>query len=276
VSEVVRNGNHVRRFVREKGPKLLEVIDEAPLDGAEWRCASHGAWLRVRGERPDLFERLVVVLVRPESRSADRFREWGEQRLTRLGAYTEACNTGRVVRTLVRDLSATGVLVRRVGRDPNEPDTELPSSEDVPQTLGDFVRDVERYLLHFGDDELRYVRAIRLHRVPRKSKPPLFLLGLDVLPTATGLERAPLPIPPLSLVRGVVGEFAEQMAQRRDELTAMRSVTRPMQFAKSAAAAKRLERLVCGLDELCADIDAVTPSLEEVRGALASLARQVR
>lgn len=266
----------MRRFVREKGAKLVDVLGEEPADGADWRCASHGAWLAVSGDHPDLFERLLVVLVREERRPVDWFREWAEQRLVRLNAYMEACNTGRVVRTLVRDRSAAGVLVRRVGRDPNEPDTELPPNEAVPGLLADFVRDIERYVLHMGDEELRYVRAIRLHRVPRKSKPPLYLLGLDVLPTATGLAAEPVGINPLSLVRGVVGEFAEHMAERRDGLLATRSVTRPVHFAKTAPAAKRAERLVDGLDALCADIDGAAPKLAAVREALTALGRELK
>ncbi len=275
MSEIVRQSTQVHRFLREKGETLVELMGESPLAEAEWEVASHGAWLHVEGEHEGIFERLMVVLVRPDNRSSQWFRDWAEQRLTRLGAYMEACNTGRMVRTLIRDASATGVLVRRVGRDPNEPDTELPSNERIPGLLADFVRDIERYLLHLSDHELRYVRAIRMHRIPRKTKAPLFLLGLDVLPTATGLTLETSGIAPLSLVRGVIGELAEQMAERRDGLMATRSVTRPMHFAKTANAMKRAERLVDGLDSLCADIDELAPELVEVRGALVALGREL-
>lgn len=276
VSEGLNSGGHVRRFIREKGAKLVELLREKPLEDAEWQRASHGAWLRVHGEHGDLFERLLVVVVRADDRPVDWFREWAEQRINQLGAYMEACNTGRVVRILVRDGSATGVLVRRIGRDPNQPDTELPPSDDIAGVLGDFVRDIERYLLHMGDDELRYIRAIRLFQIPRKAKPPLFLLGLDPLPTVVGLEGDPVSIRPLSLVRGVLAELAEQMAERRDGLSSTRSVTRPVHFAKTAPAVKRVERLVEGLDGLCADIDAIAPPLQEVREALYALQRALR
>ncbi len=136
--------------------------------------------------------------------------------------------------------------------------------------------DISQYLLHMGDDELRYIRSIRLFQIPRKAKPPLFLLGLDPLPTAVGLEAEPMSIRPLSLVRGVLAEFAEHMAERRDGLSSTRSVTRPMHYAKTATAAKRLEKLVDGLDGLCGDIDAVAPPLPDVREALTALGRSLR
>ncbi len=252
---------------------LLEVLGESPAKGAEWSVASHGASIDVEGEHPDLFERVVVLLVRPDDRPAEWFTPWAEQRLERLGRYMEACNTGRMVKVLARPVSATGVLMRRVGWDPAAPDAELPPTEAVPGVLSDFARDVERYQLHMGDDGLEYVRAIRLHRVPRKSKGSLYVLGLDVLPTAVGLTHDPMPISPVSLVRGVLGEFADHLEQRREGIVTTRSLVRPLEFLRTRGTLRRLVDVVDGLDELCGFVDDASPSLSALRAKLGELGK---
>lgn len=262
---------HVRAFVRNRGDALLERLDEQPFEGADWTIASHGAVIRVRGEHDALFERLVVVLPRPGDAPPERFRPWAETRLAQLGWYLETCNTGKQVSAVSHDASVVAVLMLRTGRDPNDPATELPEPSHVPALLRDFVLNLERYVHALGDERLRYVRALRLYRVPRHNRPDEFVLGVDVLPTVIGLAEPTVDISPLTLVRGVIGELAELLDQRREEIAAALSPLRLGDWRRGRRRVARIERVVEGLDGICARIDAERVPLAVVREELDAL-----
>ncbi|MCA9561648.1 MAG: hypothetical protein KC583_24040 [Myxococcales bacterium] len=264
-------GPHVFQFVREKGSRLLALLGERAAADAPWEIHSHGAWIRVEAEADaaPFFERRVVLLVRPEDQAPDTFSGWAEGRLEHLGRYLEACNTGRVVRSVVQERSVTAIVMGRKGVDPNAPGVELPPAGAIPALLADFTANVERYLRLLGDPDLRYVMALRLYRVPRGDRPADFVLGLDALPTVVGLTAEAVPIPPASLVRGVVGELARQQADRADELASTRSPLRPVDWLRSTHALRRLEALVAALDDVVLRIDATgMPDMPTIRGWL--------
>lgn len=265
-------GRHVRSFIRGRGEALLERLGETPYSGADWSLASHGAVIRVRGEHEDLFERLVIVLPRPPDAPADKFKAWADTRMAHLGWYMETCNTGRLVQSVQHDVSVVGVFMQRVGRDPNDAATELPPPAEVPELLRVFALNLERYVVNLGDEELRYVRALRLYRVPRHERPDDFVLGVDVLPTVIGLAEPTVPIDPLTLVRGVIGEMAELFDQRREARARSLTPLQPRAWRIGRRAVGAMGRLVGDLDALCAWIDGERPTLSMVRGRLEALA----
>jgi hypothetical protein len=249
------SGRHVEAFVDARGARLLDLLNEPPAGGAAWASYSHGAFIRVRSPHPALFDRLVVVLVRPAEQGADEFRRWAEQRLVQLDRYMQAANTGKVVRTVPRDRCVVGVVMRRVGRDPGDPRAELPPLDEIPRVLARFAREVERYVRVMGDDGLRYVRALRLHAVPRRARSPAHVLGLDALQTVLGLREPPLALAPATLVRGIVGEMAQLVRGRGDELRMERTPFRPLRSLRRAHRRHRHEALAAALDEVGARIE---------------------
>ncbi|MCA9539236.1 MAG: hypothetical protein KC620_10145 [Myxococcales bacterium] len=261
-------GRHVRSFLHERGDQVLTALGERPYRGAAWSPSSHGAVIRAHGEHDDLFERLVVVLPRPADAPADRFRPWGERRLQHLGWYMERCNTGKLVRVMAREHAVMGVFMQRVGRDPNDPQTELPPPDRVPALLLDFATHLELYVRNLGDDELRYVRALRLFRVPRHQRPDDFVLGVDVLPTVIGLAEQTIALSPPTLVRGVIGELAEVLDQRREALAAEATLRTPIEWWRARKQARVTLRVVDQLDQLCTRIDERQPDLPSVRAWL--------
>lgn len=267
---------HVRGFIRNRGDDLLDRLGERPFEGADWTIASHGAVIRVVGEHDELFERLLVVLPRPPEAKPERFRPWAETRLAHLGWYIEKCNTGKQVSTVAHDASVVSIMMLRVGRDPNDPATELPPPGRLPDLLHDFALNLERYVHALGDEELRYVRALRLYRVPRHQRPDEFVLGVDVLPTVIGLAEPTVPISPLTLVRGVVGEMAELLDQRREERAAALSPVRLAEWRSGRRIVTEMDRVIRGLDALCALIDTERVQLAVVREQLAALRPRTR
>lgn len=262
-------GRHVRQFIRNRGDLLLERLGETPFPGADWLQASHGAVMRVKGDHDELFERLLLVLPRPTEASVDRFRAWAETRLEHLAWYLEACNTGRRVSTVAHDLSVVAVFMIRVGRDPQDPRTELPPPAELPELLRAFVFNLERYVHNLGDDELRYVRALRIYRIPHVKIADEFVLNVDILPTVIGLAEPTVAIHPLTLVRGVIGELAELLDQRREELRSTLSPVRVAEWARGRSLVDQMGRTLALLDELCAWIDQERPPLSAVRQRLA-------
>lgn len=265
-------GAHVEAFIAAKGARLLELLRERPLPGATWSCYSHGAFIPVHSPHADLFERLVVVLPRPEAQPPDEFRPWAERRLAQLDRYMRATNTGRVVRTVARDRGVIAAVMRRVGRDPADPAAELPPPARVPRLLARFARDVDAYVRLMGDEGLRWVRALRLYPVPRRGRRPDHVLGLDALQTVVGLREPPLALAPTTLVRGIVGELARVIRARAEELTAVRSPLRPWRTVRLAARRRRDEALADALEAVAArigetDADPLTAArwLEAVR-----------
>lgn len=248
-------GRHVEAFIDARGARLLDLLNEPPAADAAWASYSHGAFVRVRSPHPALFDRLVVVLVRPGEQTTEDFRRWAEQRLAQLDRYMQAANTGKVVRTVPRDRCVVGVVMRRVGRDPGDPRAELPPLDDIAGVLGRFAREVERYVRVMGDDGLRYVRALRLHAIPRRGRSPEYVLGLDALQTVLGLREAPLALAPATLVRGIVGEMAQLVRGRGDELRMERTPFRPLRALRRAHRRHRHEALAAALEAVGARIE---------------------
>ena len=106
---------------------------------------------------------------------------------------------------------------------------------------------------------LRYVRSLRLYKIPRKKDGFDFVIGLDVLPTLVGLEGDSVPIHPLTLVRGTIGEVAElldgQLERRRG-----RNLSRTEK--------RDIRSVVKHLDAICIQIDNDRPDLEGVQQLL--------
>lgn len=264
-------GPHVQTFVAEKGDRLLELLGEAPRADATWHIHSHGAFIHVHGEHDHLFDRLVVVLVRPDDDPAERFRGWAEHRFDRLGRYIEAGNSGKLVRTVAQDRCVTGIIMRRVGEDPSSPQADHPAPPAFPKVLARFALEVERYVAHLGDEDLRYVQALRLCQVPRGRQAPEHILTLDALPTVVGLRAVAVPIAPVSLVRGVIGELAEQLGHRRDERLATGSPLHPARWLGGLHRARQLDALISGLEEVAERIDRGRPTLAQIREWLGAI-----
>ena len=75
------DGTHVQRYIGDKSEKLLKLLGEKALKDKAWSIHSHGAWLKVETDNKELFERIVIVLPRPEQHSPKLFKPWAEGRL---------------------------------------------------------------------------------------------------------------------------------------------------------------------------------------------------
>ena len=272
MSQVLENQQFVKRHAQSHGSAILQKLGEQRLPKAEWLTGSHGAAVRVAGEHDAHFERLVALIPCPPEGDGERFKSWAENRIEHLDWYMEASNTGRVVQVVIGERQAAAVLMRRLGRAPGEPGAGLPQPEEALQVLTRFLGNVERYVLNIGDDDLRYVRALKLYRIPRRERTDEFVLGLDILPTLIGVEADSMPINPLTLVRGVIGEFAELYDVQRRTGGSLPSILKPGQRRGAKRAFKALEALVDELDKLCARIDLERPNLSAVRVWVSELA----
>ena len=136
--------------------------------------------------------------------------------------------------------------------------------------LDRFVLDLQRYVRYLGDSDLRYVRAMKIYPVPRAKKEDELIIGLDILPTLIGLEEDTMAVSPLTLVRGIIGEFAELLDQHR-EGKAQNLSSSPLKWRKERKELARVDSLVDALDEICANIDLRRPDLNTVREWLKGL-----
>ena len=262
------NPKLVQRFIDEHAGSILARLGEVAIPGHQWHVSSHGAALRVEGAHDELFERIIVLLPRPPEAPSDRFRNWAESRLEHYNWYLEMSNTGRCVQSIYHDRSAVFVFMRRLGRSTGDPHFVLPSPRIVQTALARFVQDVRRYVQQLGDNDLKYVNAMRVYQVPRVKKDDEFIISLDVLPTLIGLDTESQPIHPLTLVRGTVGEFAELYDQERVRLADSLAGRLPTQMREERRRLDTVERLVNTLDGVCAKIDLHRPTLEAVHGWL--------
>lgn len=264
--------SHVSDFIREKGERLLVLLGEAARGEPRWQLHSHGAWIEVQGESADLFQRLVAVQIRAPEAAVTRFKRVAEIRVRGLNRYLESTNTGRVVRTVKKERSVTAIVMRRRGEDPLAPGADLPDPEIFPSVLSGFLKAIRLYLAETGDSRLRFVSAVRLYRVPRQKGPDEQLLALDALNTLVGLRDDPASIEPTALVRGVIGELAEQYVDRGEELRAPNSAGRPLALVKATTQGLQLRALVSQLDDLCAQIEVNHPDLDTVSKWVSELA----
>ncbi len=254
--ETPKSLSQIRRFVTEKGGDYLTHFAEVPVEGAEWVYSSHGAIIRVAGDYDEIFERIFVVVPRPREAPADRFQAWVKERLDGLAWYMEASNTGKCVRVQINETAAAAIIMRRIGSLLGGPTCPTPKASDVYGLLERFIRDLRGYVRNIGDESLRYVRSLRLFEVPRKDGSLEFVIGLDILPTLVGLQGESVPIHPLTLVRGTIGELAE-LLDAQLEGRAKRQLKRSERRAIKGA--------VKHLDSICIQMDSERPDLEGVQ-----------
>jgi hypothetical protein len=252
------------RFVSEHGTGILTKMGEAPINNAQWHMSSHGAVIRVEGEHDEIFERLVIIVPRPPDAQPERFREWVEARIEHYGWYLELTNTGRCVHSSIHGMCAVVTIMRRLGRSTADPSFALPPHNEILGVLGAFVRNLERYVEYLGDADLRYVNAMRVYDVPRVNRPNQQVIGLDVLPTIIGLDRESNSIHPLTLARGIIGEFAELYDQAREGLDAGEGSFNPAKTRRKRKALTSLNETVNNLDRVCGNIDLHRPALATV------------
>ena len=257
--ESPRSVAQIRRFITEKGDEYLTHFKEVPVENAEWLYSSHGAVIRVSGEYDALFERLFILVPRPREAPSDRFQNWVNERLQGLTWYMEASNTGKCVRTQVSDTAACAIVMRRVGALLGSDSCPIPKANQSYEMLESFVRDVRSYVRNIEDNMLRYVRSLRLYKIPRKKDTFDFVIGLDVLPTLVGLEGDSVPIHPLTLVRGTIGEVAELLDGQLDSRHGRRL---------SRTERRDIKSVVKHLDAICIQIDNDRPDLEGVQQLL--------
>ena len=248
------------KFVIEHGDDLLMRFKESVVEGRRWHIGSHGAVVRVEGEHDDYFERLFVVVPRPPDAPSARFKSWAEGRIEHYNWYLELTNLGRCVQSVVTDVCAVITVMRRIGHTTADEQCQLPDVNGVFKTLGQFVSHLRHYVDFLGDSDLRYVSAMRVYRVPRINRRDECIIGLDILPTLIGLDRDASPIHPLTLVRGIVGEFAELYERERDAGDDQGGRTKKQLKAHSAKCAEA----VSSLDTLCVRIDQHRPALDVV------------
>jgi hypothetical protein len=272
MNQATENLPHIRRHAETQGSAILERLSERRLPTAQWLVGSHGAAIRVSGEHDAHFERLVVLIPCPQDASPARFQSWAEERIRHLDWYMEASNTGKVVNQVAGERQAAAVIMRRLGRTPGDPEAGSPDPSEAFPVLIHFAANVERYVLNIGDEDLRYVRALKLYRIPRRSRSDEYTLGLDVLPTLIGVDGDSMPINPLTLLRGIIGEFAEIYDERRRKQGPLPAIYAVRERRSAARDARELNELVDNLDRLCARIDLERPGLAAVRAWLSEMA----
>ena len=268
------DGTHVQRYVGDKSEKLLKLLGEKALKGQSWMIHSHGAWLRVESDNSELFERVVIVLPRPEQHSPKLFTPWAEGRLRHLARYVERTNSGRIVRFVVQKQVVIAILMARKGYDLQDPECPLPDAPKVPALLKLFDREINMYISWMSDEELSFIQALKLHKIPQAHNPPLFKLSLDILPTVLGLKgKSPIPLHPVTLMRGVIGEIAEQLDSRGIEGPDpdKRGLKKLYDKYRRSLQRRQTEACIRELDALAARIDLTQPSYPQVSTWLSEL-----
>jgi hypothetical protein len=255
------NGTHVQRFVSEKSKKLLDVLGEKAKDGSQWQQHSHGAWILVDSKMDVMFERIVIVLPRPEQHSPGLFQKWAKDRLGKLNRFLEFNNTGKFVRLIAQKNMMIGVLMRRKGYDLQHPKAPFPHVEGIPLLLQNFCREIQTYMSWMNDIELTYIQALKIFEIPQRSGTPIYKLGLDPLPTAVGLKGKAIPLSPVTLIRGVMGELAEQLDIRtKPNFSPYASIwERINEKLENYQIQKKTQACVRELDQLSARIDLLHP-----------------
>lgn len=268
------DGTHVQRYVGDKSEKLLKLLGEKVVKDQSWAIHSHGAWLRVESDNSELFERIVIVLPRPEQHSPKLFTPWAEGRLKHLARYVERTNSGRIVRFLVQKQVVIAILMARRGFDLQDPLCPLPESTVVPGLLKLFDREINMYINWMSDEELSFIQALKLHKIPQAHNTPQYKLSLDILPTVLGLKgKSPIPLHPVTLMRGVIGEIAEQLDSRGIEPpdSDLRGWRKLHDKYKRSLQRRQNEACIRELDSLAAKIDLTQPSYPQVSTWLSQL-----
>lgn len=260
------DGTHVQRYVGEKSDKLLKALGEKPIKDLRWMIHSYGAWLKVQTENNELFDRIVLVLPKPEHYSSKLFTSWAEGRLKYLAEYIERTNSGRIVRYLTQKQVVIAILMARRGFDLQDPQCPLPEAEGIPKLLKLFDREISMYITWMSDEELSFIQALKLHQIPQANRAPIYKLSLDILPTVLGLKGKPIPLQPVTLLRGVIGELAEQLDSRGPDPIDpdARGLSLIAERYRCSLQRRRIEACVRELDALAARIDLTQPSYAQV------------
>ena len=260
------DGTHVQRYINEKSNKLLEVLGEKMLRGAQWHIHSHGGWVEVENEHDQFFERVIVVLPRPEQHSPKLFRPWAEARLKFFARYIERTNAGRVVRFVIQKQVVIAIVMRRKGFELQDPQAPLPEITQVPQLLKLFCREIQMYMNWMNDMELSFIQALKLTLIPQSPNPSIHKLSLDTLPTVLGLKGKKVPLNPVALVRGVISELAEQFDLRGNPEVDydVEGVGRFFEHLSRKRKQKQVEACIRELDQLAAKIDLLQPEFPQL------------
>ena len=260
------DGTHVQRYVSEKSTKLLEVLGEKQLKDTQWHVHSHGAYLAVETDRKELFERLILVLPRPEQHSTKLFVPWAEGRLKHFARYIEQTNSGKVVRFIKQKQVVIAIVMRRVGYELQDPDLVLPPVEKVPALLKVFCREINMYIKWMQDHELSFIQALKLNKIPQVNRSPMYKFSLDILPTVLGLRGKSIPLNPVTLLRGVIGELAEQIDLRGVEDTDPDATGLGVffEYLRKKRQQREVDACIQELDHLAARIDLLQPDFEHV------------
>ena len=260
------DGTHVQRYISEKSSKLIKVLGEELVDGGKWSVHSHGAWVQVKTDLAELFERVIVVLPRPEQHSSKLFTPWAEKRVRHLGRYIERTNSGRMVRILTQKQVVIAIIMRRKGLDLQDSKTPIPAPTDVAELIKLFCREVQMYISWMNDPELCFIQALKLNVIPQAQQEPILKLSLDTLPTIVGLRGRSIPLSPVTLLRGVIGELAEQVDLRSDELEYESDGLLSHLWESYKQRKRRRQAVACvrELDALAAKIDLMQPELSQL------------
>jgi len=195
-----------REQLAQKGSRLLDLLKERPRPNAEWDVRAHGALIDVQTKNDDLFDRVVLVVQREAHQSAEDFRTAVEGRLDRLDRYLQATNSGRVVRRLMLENLCGISVMRRRGPDPSAVGVSWPPFNALPLLVARVARDVGVYVRLTGDENLRYLGALRLCEIPGKEDARDWRLTFDAVDTIIGRRDETTPLTPMALMRGVLDE----------------------------------------------------------------------
>ena len=122
------------------------------------------------------------------------------------------------------------------------------------------------YISWMNDPELSYVQALKLNVIPQHPADPILKLSLDVLPTVVGHRGKMIPLSPVTLLRGVVGELAEQLDLRSEEEALAEGGALSRLWALKRHRRARQEALACvrELDALAARVDLMQPDFAQL------------
>ena len=260
------DGTHVQRYVNEKSSKLLDLLGETRTKDTEWHVHSHGAYLAVETELSDLFERLMLVLPRPEQHSPKLFIPWAEGRLKHFARYIEQTNSGKVVRFITQKQVVIAIVMRRVGYELQDPNLDLPPTEKIPALLKVFCREINMYTKWMSDYELSFIQALKLNNIPQANRFPVYKFSLDILPTVLGLRGKSIPLNPVTLLRGVIGELAEQIDLRGTGAPNVdaEGIHVFFEYLRQKRVQREVDACIQELDHLAARIDLLQPDFEHV------------
>lgn len=192
------------------GAAMLQASREIPVEGAAWQSYTHGGAIEVVSAYPDLFERRLICLPRPEG-DAEAWRARSDRRLKCLDTHLQAHSMGRIVSQASLDLGEMVVLMIRRGVPLHRlKDGDL-DERAVANLLRTFLEDLDRYLSLTRDTDLIHLTAIEVARIPKKGEPSNLRLKLDAMALVTGLGGEATPLTPDELLAGICRIWARSI-----------------------------------------------------------------